>query len=285
MGDWPIGLSTGCFYRTPILDCLDAIRSAGFGRIEVCSFRAHLDYHNAPAVRDAADRIGQLGLEPYSFHAPYGNEIDISSPERHRRERAFQELQIAAEAAAQLNVRHFVIHPGPEIAASLPDSERLQRLTHAAANLDRLAQHCNRLNIELVLENMLPHLVFGNTREMLWILGAIESLRVGTCLDTGHAFCSGDLYRVMHKLSGHLKMVHANDNFGNHDDHLPPGRGKIDWQRLLNDLHRTGFQGTMILELAGDPQKDPEEILGNAREGRRHLWNLSRGIGLQRPGG
>lgn len=51
MGDWPIGLSTGCFYRMPILDCLAAIRGAGFGRIEVCSFRAHLDYPIAPAVR------------------------------------------------------------------------------------------------------------------------------------------------------------------------------------------------------------------------------------------
>jgi len=283
MGDWPIGLSTGCFYRTPILDCLEAIRSAGFGRIEICSFRAHLDYHNRPAVQQAAERIEQLGLEPYSFHAPYGDEIDISAPQRWQRDRAFQELKTAAEAAARLTVRYFVIHPGPEISTALPDAERLQRLHNAADNLNRLARHCHGLNIELVLENMLPHLIFGNTREMLWILGAMHSLRVGTCLDTGHAFCSGDLYRVMHKLSGHLRMIHANDNFADHDDHLPPGRGNIDWKRLLNGLHRSGFQGTIILELAGDPQRNPQDILRGAREGRRHLWRLARGIGLALP--
>lgn len=27
--------------------------------------------------------------------------------------------------------------------------------------------------------------------------------------------------------------------------------------------------------------KSPREILRNAREGRRHLWNLGRGIGLE----
>jgi len=285
MGDWPIGLSTGCFYRTSLFDCLEAIRAAGFGRIEVCSFPAHLDYRDPPAVRAAARRIEQLGLEPYSFHAPYGDEIDISAPDHPQREQAFQELKTAAEAAAQLKVRYFVIHPGPEISTPLPDAERLQRLNHAADNLNRLARHCHRIKVELLLENMLPHLIFGDTREMLWILGAMESLRAGICLDTGHAFCSGDLYRVMHKLSGHLRMIHANDNFGDRDDHLPPGRGKIDWKRLLQDLHRAGFQGTIILELAGDPRKEPPEILRGARQGRRHLWSLARGIGLESSGG
>ena len=31
--DWPVGLSTGCFYRTSIFDCVELIQNAGFGMI------------------------------------------------------------------------------------------------------------------------------------------------------------------------------------------------------------------------------------------------------------
>ena len=46
MTDWPIGLSTGCFYHQSILDCLLVIRESGFSTIEICSSPTHLDYHN-----------------------------------------------------------------------------------------------------------------------------------------------------------------------------------------------------------------------------------------------
>ena len=63
----------------------------------------------------------------------------------------------------------------------------------------------------------------------------MHSIHIGTCLDTGHAYLSGDLYKVMHKLSGHLQLIHANDNSGNYDDHKPPGEGNIDWNRFLSE--------------------------------------------------
>jgi sugar phosphate isomerase/epimerase len=44
-----------------------------------------------------------------------------------------------------------------------------------------------RLGIQLLLENMLPHLLFGQTSDMMYLLGEISTCAVGTCLDTGHA--------------------------------------------------------------------------------------------------
>ncbi|MCU0917405.1 MAG: TIM barrel protein [Planctomycetes bacterium] len=75
---------------------------------------------------------------------------------------------------------------------------------------------------------------------------------VGTCLDTGHALISGDLHRVMYKLSGHLQFIHANDNHGRDDQRLPPGKERADWHKLLHELNEVGFQGGLILELMGD---------------------------------
>lgn len=272
MSDWAIGLSTGCFWQTSIFDCLEPIRNSGFDRLEICSYPAHLNYHDKEAVKRARERIHGLGLEAYSFHAPFSDGIDITSPDQATRDFAMAELIEAAEAAALLDVRYFVLHPGPE-RSILPETERFFRLQNAVDVLNRFYHHCRRLGIGLVLENMLPHLFAGRTRDLMWILGSLDVDEVGICLDTGHAYLAEDLLLVVHKLSGHLWMVHASDNRRQRDDHLPPGDGEIDWAALLAHLTKLHFNGTMILEIAGDV--DREETLRRARRGRQHLRDLA----------
>ncbi len=272
MSDWAIGLSTGCFWKTSIFDCLEDIRNSGFGRIEICSFPAHLDYHDVERVKQAVALIEKLGLETYSFHAPFADGIDITSPDKHVRDFARDELFKAAEAAAILNVRYFVVHPGPEN-ATLPDHDRFWRLQNAVDVLNQTYAHCHRLGVGLVLENMLPHLFAGRTRDLLWILGALDTFHVGVCLDTGHAYLGGDLPSVAHKLSGHLWMVHASDNHRQYDDHLPPGDGGIQWAALLKHLNDLHFNGTFIMEIAGSD--DRKCVLEGARRGRAYLRDLA----------
>jgi len=281
MSDWPVGLSTGCFYQKSIFDCLEPIRNAGFHMIEVCSFPKHLDYHDLDTVQRAARRIEELGMEPYSFHAPFADHIDITSPDAGRRKSALHEILQAAEAAALLQVRYFVIHPGPEHTHRPPCAELFERMQHAAATLSKVAQRCQELGIRCVLENKLPHLLFGTVSDILWIMGAMSTVNIGTCLDTGHAFLTGDLYRVMHKLSGHLEMVHASDNTGKSDEHRPPGDGSINWTRLLSELSLTGFHGGIILELASTD--DLAGLLAGARKARSFLREISRRLALSSP--
>jgi len=281
MSDWAVGLSTGCFYQQSIFDCLEPLCHGGFSLIEVCSFPAHLDYHDQDAVRRAAKRIEELGMEAYSFHAPFADHLDITALNADQRNEAATEILRAAEAAAMLQVRYFVIHPGPEHSHQPPCEERVQRMHNAAVALSRIARRCHELGIGFVLENKLPHLLFGSTSDILWIMGAMDTVEIGACLDTGHAHLSGDLYSVMHKLSGHLQMIHANDNSGKFDDHWPPGDGQIDWLRLLEELSETGFHGAFILELAGNRAIDA--ILADARRARRYLREISRRLSLSSP--
>lgn len=281
MSDWPVGLSTGCFYRKSIFDCLEVIRKGGFTIVEVCSFPAHLDYHDITAVRHAARMLDELGMEAYSLHAPFADHIDITSPNIDQRNASTSEIMKAAEAAAELQVRYFVIHPGPEHPSSYSCEEHLNRMRNAAGVLSQVSRRCRELGIGCVLENKLPHLLFGNTSDILWILGALDSVNVGTCLDTGHAYLSGDLYSVMHKFSAHLQMVHVNDNSGNYDDHKPPGKGFIDWNRLLLELCEIGFHGALILELAGN--EDPQQLMAEARIGARYLRRIGRELALSSP--
>ena len=266
-----LGLSTGAFWQTSLLACLAPIRDAGFRRIEISSSPSHLDYHDPAACITAASRIRELGLEVHSFHAPFAEGIDISAWDSCARDAAVAEISRAAEAAATLGARYFVLHPGPET-TGVPREERLDRMECAVDALDRIAWRAGELGVGLVLENMLPHLFAGHVRDLLWLLGALASTNVGICLDTGHAFLSGDLRHVAHKLAGHLWMVHASDNHGERDDHLPPGEGAIQWPDLLRQLAAAHFEGAFIVELAGE--EDSVQLLRRARASADYLRHL-----------
>jgi len=271
---WPIGLSTGCFYRHSIFSVLEEIRASGFQAIEVCSFPKHLDYRHEGEVRRAGEMMRTLGLRPFSFHAPFADRIDITSPDETVREAAVAELITACRAAALLGAENVVLHPGPEHEGRPPREEFLQRMHHAAHSLNRVAAHCCATGVQLLLENMLPHLLFGQTSDMMFLLGEINACTVGTCLDTGHARLSGDLGNVVHKLSGHLKMVHINDNHGDRDAHLIPGEGSIDWPWLIAELRRCQFHGGLIIEMAARERETVADTLTRARRGRDYLAPL-----------
>lgn len=274
MIEWPIALSTGCFYRRSLLDVLEPLHESGFRQIEVCSFPAHLDYHNLDLVRRAGDRLQKLQIHPVSFHAPFAERIDITALDERDREVAIAELISACEAAAQMGCEHIVLHPGPEREGRPPDEEFLLRMHHAASALNRVAARCCELRVRLLLENMLGHLMFGHVRDMMYLLGEINTCEVGTCLDTGHAHLAREMSMVIQKLSGHLKMVHVNDNNGHRDDHLPPGDGSIDWPWVVSDLRRTHFNGVLVLELAGGEKESVATILARAVRARAFMEAL-----------
>ena len=279
MTSWPIGLSTGCFYHQSILNCLPLIRESGFSMIEVCSAPGHLDFHDSKSVHQTAQKIRELGMEAYSFHAPFAPNIDIASSDVSQRAGSVTEIRRAVEAAALLQVHYFVLHPGPENPAAIPAVEQLPRMKHVIESLNEVARCCRELGIMCVLENKLPHLLFGNTSDILWILDGINAAEVGVCLDTGHAFLANDMHALVHKLAGHLRMIHAHDNGGANDNHLPPGDGKIDWEKFLRDLIAARFRGAFILEMAGND--DPGVTMANARRGRAYIREIARRIALE----
>ncbi len=276
MSDWPIGMSTGCFYQSDILDILEVVRDGGFSMIEVCSYPAHLDYHDMEKVKAASRKIREVGIEPFSFHAPFADHIDITSLDEEQRKNSVRELIKACEAAAELGVRHMVLHPGPEREGRPPAEEFFYHLEKACDGVNEVATRCEELGMSLLLENMLPHLLFGRIQDMLYILGAARSQNIGTCLDTGHAHLAGDLPMAIYKLSCHLRMIHINDNKGDWDGHLPPGEGDIDWKDVMTQLERNAFRGGLILELSNRHGNDYDKLMQEARDAREYLNRMMR---------
>lgn len=86
--NWTCGLSTGIAYRHPIEQVLPVMAAAGFRVIEVSTAPSHVDLSDLPRVRALKDRITDLGLRVHSLHAPFGHDVNLTSPDATQRQQA-----------------------------------------------------------------------------------------------------------------------------------------------------------------------------------------------------
>lgn len=109
------------------------------------------------------------------------------------------------------------------------------------------AERLGRDGARLMLENVYEETP-GEIRELF------ERLRpagVGWCLDCGHltAFGKAPLMEWLETLGAFIGQIHLHDNHGRKDDHLPLGRGVIEFDRLFDYLRTAGCRPVMTLEI------------------------------------
>ena len=97
-----------------------------------------------------------------------------------------------------------------------------------------VAKGLNQNDSRLMLENVYEHRP-GELRELF---ERLQPCRVGWCLDCGHlsAFGRAPFSEWLNVLGPFIGQVHLHDNHGEKDDHLPLGRGVIDFTVLFDYL-------------------------------------------------
>jgi sugar phosphate isomerase/epimerase len=215
-----------------------------------------------------ACQLRRLRMEPVSIHAPFGGPSDLSDPRPERRHAAIGGAVVAASTLGQLGGAHVIVHT-TDVPREGHDAG--ERLRHCADSLRVLAHVFAQIGVRLVVETPLPHLIGGEPGEFEWILGQLDD-RVGVCIDTGHVALGAGWDRFAAIAGRRLVHVHANDNRGQFDDHLVPGDGVIDWQRVRESLKAADFNGWVVLELACAGIPAASEISRALQCARKLLW-------------
>lgn len=247
--DWEIAISTGIAYERPITEVIGPLARAGFRQVEVSTAPHHLDVTDNAKVLEAAALLRGEGMRVLSLHAPFGHDVNFTSPEEHQRRRALDTLIRAADALAALHGRLYVIHPGGEDQRWTWDRER--RLELAVKGLGTIWKACRERGLRLVVETPLPHLLGGQIEDFSWILERLPEEGTGICLDTSHASLGGNLLALVQRFGSRLLHVQASDNRGVTDDHLPPGEGLLDWSAVVGALRAVHYRGAFLLEVSG----------------------------------
>ena len=168
---------------------------------------------------------------------------------------------------SNLSVKKFLFHTRFQIIGE--ENKTLERifLDNYVSSFDQIASFSKKYGIKIVIENGM-RIGFKGTKNIKHILDRAKEL--GLCLDFGHAFVHEGMKNIetFFKLLGNrIEHVHMHDNHGNFDEHLPIGKGKINYPYIVKMLKRIDYDKTITFEVF----TTKEDIL-KSREKIKMMW-------------
>jgi len=166
--------------------------------------------------------------------------------------------------ADKLNVKTVSTEPGGPITGT-PKEKDLLLFENGIREIIPLLE---KLKIKLLIEPE-PNLLIQNSEQFLSFMNRVDSDFVKLNFDIGHFFCvKEDPAELVLKLEHYIEHVHLEDISKDRvHNHLIPGRGSIDFQKILTNLEKIGYEGFITVELY-PYLKEPEKA---AREALNHL--------------
>ncbi|MSO55690.1 MAG: sugar phosphate isomerase/epimerase [Acidobacteria bacterium] len=273
------GVSTHLYHGERLQQAhLREIASHGFESVELFATRSHFDYHDEHAILALSQWLRESQLELPSVHAPivdslvgdtWGRPYSTATRDEHARSATIREMQAALGIARQIPFAFLVLHLGvPQAQHPGSDDNRRDAILRSIDDIHGLAAPLGvRLALE-VMDNSLstaPALVEMLERDL-------DGINVGICMDVGHAHMLGDTADAIETASEYLVTTHLHDNRRQHDDHLVPFEGSIDWAATIMELEKIGYDGVLMYEVRN--VESPQAVLARAVDARRRLEGL-----------
>lgn len=192
--------------------------------------------------KDIRSLLDQYQLRVVGHTAYY---LPLCHPFESIRRAAVEELKICLEAFARLGAAWMNLHPD----SKAPLHERKFIIERNIQTIEELLPLAREFGMGLMIENLPGS--FNTVAQLAELLDAVPEL--GLHLDIGHANLMVDHNTTDEILAayGHrLQHVHLHDNKGGAADlHLPLGAGNIDTAHYLRSLQKSGYDGTITLEV------------------------------------
>jgi sugar phosphate isomerase/epimerase len=270
------GVSTHLFHQSRLTrEHLVHIAAHGFDAVEVFATRSHFDYHDSAAIEHLAEWLSDTRLTFHSMHAPifealkgdqWVGPFSNATDDEKRRAVTLAETRAALAVAARLPYRFLVVHLG--IPSGAPRTAADNQPDAARRSLEEIAAMAGESGVRVAVE-VIPNSLSTPERLVHLIEEQLDGLDIGICLDYGHANLMGDLAEAIETISGHLWTTHVHDNKGREDEHLVPFMGTINWETAMMETQKIGYDGVLMLEVAGNG--DPVDILKRSAAARQRL--------------
>ena len=251
--------------NNPMRDLLKEIQWIGENKFDFVDMTleppgAQANTVDVDVVRDLLDKYR---LETVGHTAYY---LPIASPFQSFRELAFEEFRQCFAVFQALDVQKVNLH-ADEFAGAVFSKDRA--IARNIKSIKRIAQEASRYGLKLMVENTIRF--FNTVEELQTLLEAVDE--AGFHLDVGHANLNTQKNKTPEFLANfydRLEHVHLSDNrSGNADLHLPLGAGLVPWDKMIGELKKYGYDGTITLEVFS---RDRRYLLAS-RDKLLELWN------------
>lgn len=232
----------------PFLKELEVISGLGFDYLELAMDPPQAHYRMIQQQKEELLRTLDRCKMGLICHLPtFVSTADFTDS---LRETSLNEVLESLEVAADLRPLKVVLHPS--YIAGLGVFVMDQARQYALKSLEAIVEKADQLGICLCIENMFPRShSLVDPEDFVAVFERFSTLKL--TLDTGHAHIERkggkktlDFIERFYDRIGH---IHANDNFGKEDNHLPIGAGSIDFVKIIKALKGIGYDETVTLEV------------------------------------
>jgi sugar phosphate isomerase/epimerase len=218
-----ISVSSPAFSLMPFDQAIEAV-AKDFRAWEIVAEGMH-------RLRDIERRFieisGSYDLE-YSVHAPL-SDINIGSLNPAMKEASLNEVLLAIESCARMDIDLITFHPG--FISPLGQLDRSAVMRETSRSIREIDRAASEHGVVAALENM-PRMPITTCTEPMELLSLVEGTSLGICFDIGHAHTNGNIDEFL-KHVDRFSNVHIHDNDGSSDQHLTIGEGRIDFKHVL----------------------------------------------------
>ena len=232
----------------PLLEELELIAALGFDYLELTMDPPQA--HHSIIAREEKKILSTLSHHDMQLICHLPTFLYTADLTESVRKASVQEMLDSLAVAADLNPLKVVIHPSyvTGLGSLVADMAR----QYASESLAAIVAHAEELGLCLCLENMFPRAnSLVEPDQFVDIFMSFPTLKM--TLDTGHANIGGKGSKraldFIHRFADRIDHIHASDNFGREDNHLPIGAGTVDFHRIVKALKGIEYNDTVTFEV------------------------------------
>lgn len=255
--------------RKDILEEIKSIRKYGFDFVEV-----GLEWPEGSVEKLLKKRkeIVKLLKKNSMFaiaHTAYW--MDFSSPYTYVRKAWIKEAKRKIDLAKKLGINQITFHTHSMTAGYFYRKYNQEILKNFISSLKELIKYAKKKNIQILIENAGEIGEIVDLKLIKFIVNKLPEIKIH--LDVGHAFLFGGMKNVRNSILAFRKRIahlHFHDNHGKKDEHLPIGKGKINYKTVVKLLKKINYDKTITFEVftsRKDAKKSMEKI--------KKLWGVS----------
>jgi L-ribulose-5-phosphate 3-epimerase len=228
MEDWMLEYKLGIFswfsHQLPFEERLQLIRKAGFKAVMLW----WADSEKQPELPR------KLGLEIANVHLPFPKTNSIWNDGIDGDD--YLDLLISGiDECSRFYIPTAVIH--------ISDFRNLPVVSDIGLDrFKKLVDTAEQKNVNLAFENL------KFLEPLKFVFSNIKSDRLGFCYDSGHENCFTPVADCLENFGDKLFAIHLHDNHGDHDTHLLPFDGSINWDKISKGINKSVPQEFLTLE-------------------------------------